>query len=160
MTIVMRTKNGLGLGHSEKLNPAIVDYSDVASNTFSPELTYSNNVILRGYSAPRPLKKPHTKISITRVHRGVEKLMYEEKVAITSTKLKWHDLTRLLSFQANVSKRDNLLNPQRTAIKAINEAATLHAKQNAVIEAAFGLLKGKDVLPLDALQFERKMRDE
>jgi len=34
------------------------------------------------------------------------------------------------------------------------------AQQDRAIEAAFGLLKDKHVLPLDALQFERDMRDE
>lgn len=33
------------------------------------------------------------------------------------------------------------------------------AQQDKAIEAAFGLLKGKNILPLDALQFEREMRD-
>lgn len=44
--------------------------------------------------------------------------------------------------------------------EVINEAAARHAKHNEVIAAAFGLLKDKEVLPLDALQFEREMRDE
>lgn len=45
---------------------------------------------------------------------------------------------------------------------SITAAPTQSAKAqlDQAIEAAFGLLKGKDVLPLDALQFDREMRDE
>ena len=39
-------------------------------------------------------------------------------------------------------------------------AQDVKTKQDQAIDAAFGLLKGKNVLPLDALQFERDMREE
>ena len=50
---------------------------------------------------------------------------------------------------------------KRTAASvAAAPALRAKAQQDRAIEAAFGLLKDKDVLPLDALQFEREMRDE
>ncbi|ELX12213.1 hypothetical protein Jab_1c08070 [Janthinobacterium sp. HH01] len=40
------------------------------------------------------------------------------------------------------------------------QTSTLKARRDQALDATFGLLKGKEILPDDALQFEREMREE
>jgi len=57
---------------------------------------------------------------------------------------------------------DPALRKKNSEAAAITDphAHSIKLQLDQAIEAAFGLLKGKDVLPLDALQFERDMRDK
>ena len=67
-----------------------------------------------------------------------------------------------LTRASGLKNGDPALRKKKPEAAAITDphAHSIKLQQDQAIEAAFGLLKGKDVLPLDALQFERDMRDE
>lgn len=53
--------------------------------------------------------------------------------------------------------------PRQTPVKKINAKGKVvdsKTQRDEALDATFGLLKGKGVLPEDALQFERELREE
>lgn len=66
---------------------------------------------------------------------------------------------RTKGLDAENRKRHSRRPQEKQAVVADGQDR-VKVQRDAAIIAAFGLLKGKDVLPLDALQFEREMRDE
>lgn len=183
MATIMQTKIGDGLRDSEKLTPVNADYSEQALHTLSGETKYYT-VVLQDTNNSDVHRRQCANL-LTLARQVAEINWCEEKVGNPASSGRWHDLPPLLSWQTFASKLLAVPTPARSPIEAIieitayltkrsvvsneesseavaplAEAAARLAKRSEVIAAAFGLLKGKDVLPLDALQFEREMRDE
>lgn len=158
MTTVMRTRAGSRLADSETSNPANVDYSGPAARTLSVDPKY-DLFIVQGLKIGRSFRQPLIKFAVVYSHPGVEMQIVEAKIG-RSTKLKWNECVKLVAYIRNIAKQEARPSQHQMANKRSAEATALKSKQDGAIAAAFGLLKHKNVLPLDALQFEREMRDE
>lgn len=190
MATIMRTKIGDGLRDSEKLTPVKADYSEQALHTLSGETKYytvvlqdMNNSHVHRRQCANLLalgrqvaemnwceEKIGNPASSGRWH-DLPPLLYwqtfaSKLLAIPSPARS--PIEAIMEVTAYLTKRSVVSNEESSkAVAPLAEVAAPHAeaaarlaKRNEVIAAAFGLLKGKDVLPLDALQFEREMRDE
>lgn len=158
MTTVMRTRARSRLVDSETATPAGVDYSELAARTLSVGPKY-DVVIVQGVRIGRSFKQPPIEFAVIHPYRGVAMQIVEAQIG-RSTKLKWSEFAKSVVYTNTSSQRDARWSQQRMTNKASTEATALKSKQDDAIAAAFGLLKHKNVLPLDALQFEREMRDE
>ena len=154
----MRTRDGVQSAVSATSNPASVDYSELAARTLSVEPRY-DVIVVQGVTIGRSVKQPPVKFTVLHPLHGVEVQTVKEKFG-KSTKLKWNEFAKLVGYTNNSAKRDARWSQQQMVVGSSTEATALKSKQENAIAAAFGLLKNKNVLPLDALQFERDMRDE
>jgi len=190
MATILRTKIGDGLRDSEKLSPVNADYSEQALQTLSAETKYYNVILQDMNNARAlkrhftqftitqgrrgvgmvlyegKVGKPASKVR----WRDLTKLLYCQAFGSKPHANPFSERSAINAIieatTAHIATRSEVIEAAAAHAEVAarlakhNEAASLHAKRREVIAAAFGLLKDKDVLPLDALQFEREMRDE